>query len=157
MTGTSAAVTVGLLTRMLREAFDGPPGPWTYFTDTSPGSGLLATIDGLSATEASQAGGPGRTSIAAHIQHLSASIALSTRGLRGEAPSRDRSRSWTVATVDDGEWGAVRARLRDAYQQLLVAVETRTAWDEDALGTAMGAIAHTAYHLGAVRQRLSAP
>ena len=157
MTGTSAAVTVGLLTRMLREAFDGPPGPWTYFTDTSPGSGLLATIDGLSAAQASRAGGPGRSTIAGHIQHLSASIALSTRGLRGEAPSRDRSRSWTVATVDDAEWAAVRARLRDAYQQLLVAVETRTAWDEDALGTAMGAIAHTAYHLGAVRQRLSAP
>jgi hypothetical protein len=142
---------------MLREAFEGPPGPWTYFTDTSPGSGLFATIDGLSAAQASQAGGPGRTTIAAHIQHLSASVALSTRGLRGESPARDRSRSWTVATVDDAEWAALRTRLRDAYQSLLVAMQTRAAWDEDALGTAMGAIAHAAYHLGAVRQRLSAP
>ena len=130
---------------------------WTYFADTSPGSGLFATIDGLSASQASHVGGPGRTTIAGHIQHLSASIALSTRGLRGESAARDRSRSWTVATVDDAEWAAVRGRLRDAYQQLLVAVETRTAWDEDALGTAMGAIAHAAYHLGAVRQRLAAP
>jgi len=150
-------MSVGLLTRMLREAFEGPPGPWTYFTDTSPGSGLFATIDGLSAAQASHVGGPGRTTIAAHIQHLSASVALSTRGLRGESPSRDRSGSWTVATVDDAEWAAVRAQLRDAYQQLLVAVETHVRWDEDALGTAMGAIAHAAYHLGAVRQRLSAP
>jgi len=150
-------MSVGLLTRMLREAFEGPPGPWTYFTDTSPGSGLFATIDGLSAAQASQVGGPGRTTIAAHIQHLSASVALSTRGLRGESPARDRSRSWTVATVDDAEWAALRTRLRDAYQSLLVAMQTRAAWDEDALGTAMGAIAHAAYHLGAVRQRLSAP
>ena len=148
---------VGLLLRMLREAFEGPPGPWTYFTDTSPGSGLFGTIDGLSAAQASHVGGPGRTTIAGHIQHLSASIALATRGLRGESPSRDRSRSWTVATVTDAEWAAVRARLRDEYQKLLVAVETHAAWDEDALGTAMGAIAHTAYHLGAVRQRLAAP
>jgi len=148
---------VGLLLRMLREAFEGPPGPWTYFTDTSPGSGLFGTLDGLSAAQASHVGGPGRTTIAGHIQHLSASIALSTRGLRGESPSRDRSRSWTVATVNDAEWAAVRARLRDEYQKLLVAVETHAAWDEDALGTAMGAIAHTAYHLGAVRQRLAAP
>jgi len=148
---------IGLLLRMLREAFEGPPGPWTYFTDTSPGSGLFGTIDGLSAAQASHVGGPGRTTIAGHIQHLSASIALATRGLRGESPSRDRSRSWTVATVNDAEWAAVRARLRDEYQKLLVAVETHAAWDEDALGTAMGAIAHTAYHLGAVRQRLAAP
>ena len=149
-------MSVGLLTRMLREAFDGPPGPWTYFTDISPGSGLFATIDGLSASQASRVGGPGRTTVAGHTQHLTSSVALATRGLLGESPSRDRSRSWSVATVDDAEWAAVRARLHDAYHQLLVAVETRTAWDEDALGTAMGAIAHAAYHLGAVRQRLSA-
>jgi hypothetical protein len=65
---------------MLREAFEGPPGPWTYFTDTSPGTGVVATINGLTAAQASQAGGPGRTTIAGHIHHLSASVALSTRG-----------------------------------------------------------------------------
>ncbi len=156
MTATPAAVTVSLLTRMLREAFEGPPGPWTYFTDTSPGTGVFATINGLSPALASQVGGPGHTTIAGHIHHLSSSVALSTRGLRGESPSRDRSRSWTVSTVDESEWAALRARLRDEYQKLLVAVETHALWDEDALGVAMGAIAHTAYHLGAIRQRLQA-
>jgi hypothetical protein len=62
-----------------------------------------------------------------------------------------------VSTVDDVEWAAFRARLRDEYEQLLVAVTTLAQWDEDALGMAMGAIAHTAYHLGAIRQRLQAP
>ena len=41
MTGTPPAVTVSLLTRMLVEAFEGPPGPWTYFTDASPGTGKI--------------------------------------------------------------------------------------------------------------------
>ena len=58
MTATPAAVTVTLLTRMLREAFEGPPGPWTYFTDTSAGTGVFATIGGLSAAAASREGGP---------------------------------------------------------------------------------------------------
>jgi len=147
---------VGLLTRMLREAFEGPPGPWTYFTDTAPGSGLFGTMDGLSAAQASRVAGPGHTTIAGHLQHLTSSVALARRGLLGESASRDRSRSWTVATVDDAEWAAVRARLRDEYHKLLVAVETHATWDEDAWGTAMGAIAHAAYHLGAVRQRLAA-
>ena len=156
MTGTPAAVTVSLLARMLREAFEGPPGPWTYFTDTSPGTGVFGTIDGLSAADASHEGGPGRTTIAGHVHHLTASVALSAKGLRGESTSRDRSGSWTVSTVDDARWAALRARLREEYETLLVAVETHARWDEDALGVAIGAIAHTAYHLGAMRQRLRA-
>ena len=141
---------------MLREAFEGPPGPWTYFTDTAPQTGVFGTISGLTAAQASKVGGPGRTTIAGHIHHLTASLALATTGLRGGSPSRDRSRSWTVSTLDEAEWAALRARLRDEYQKVLVAVETHALWDEDGLGVAMGAIAHTAYHLGAIRQRLLA-
>ena len=49
MNDTSRAVTMPLLLRILREAFEGPPGPWTYFSDTGPGAGLLGTIGGMSA------------------------------------------------------------------------------------------------------------
>lgn len=155
MTGTPPAVVVSLLTRMLVEAFEGPPGPWTYFTDASPGTGLFATIGGLSAVQASQPGGPGRTTVAAHVHHLSASLALSTLGLRGQATSRDRGRSWTVTTVDAAGWADQQRILRMEYNSLRVAVETHAVWDEDALGVAIGAIAHAAYHLGAIRQRLA--
>src|SRR5438093_9934443 len=124
MTGTPAAVTVSLVTRMLREAFEGPPGPWTYFTDTAPGTGVFGTISALTASQASQKGGPGHTTIAGHVQHLSSSLALSTRRLRGESTSRDRSRSWTVSVVDDAAWVALRTELRRAYETLLVAVQT---------------------------------
>ena len=149
------AMTVTLVTRMLREAFEGPPGPWTYFTDTSPGTGVFSTINGLTAAAASTPGGPSHTTIAGHVHHLCSSLALSAAGLRGGSSSRDRSGSWTVSIVDDGEWTALRARLRDEYEKLLVAVSTRAVWDEELLGVAMGAIAHTAYHLGAIRQRLA--
>lgn len=155
MTGTPPVVMVSLLTRMLVEAFEGPPGPWTYFTDASPGTGLFATINGLSAVQASERGGPGRSTIAGHIHHVSASLVLSARELRGEQTSRDRGRSWTVTTVDDAGWTDLRAQLRREYDSLFVAVETHSVWDEDALGVAIGAIAHAAYHLGAIRQRLA--
>jgi hypothetical protein len=155
MTGTAPAVTVSLVTRMLREAFDGAPGPWTYFTDTARGTGVLATIDGLSASQASHPGGPGHTTVAGHVHHLSSSIALATRALRGESTSRDRSHSWTTSVVDEAAWVTLRSGLRRAYENLLVAVEMRASWDEDALGVAVGAVAHTAYHLGAIRQRLT--
>ena len=57
--------------------------------------------------------------------------------------------------VDAAAWAALRARLREQYNGLVVAVEMHARWDEDALGVAMGAVAHTAYHLGAIRQRLA--
>lgn len=156
VTATPAAGLVGLMTRMLREAFDGPPGPWTYFTEAGPGHGLFATLEGLTAAQASHTGGPSQSTIAGHVRHISTSLADVARRLHGERASRDRSQSWTVHQVDDAAWAAVVAELRRAYQDLLVTVGMRTVWDEDAVGEAFGAIAHTAYHLGAIRQRLGA-
>lgn len=155
MTGIAPAVTVGLLVRMLREGFEGPPGPWTYFTDSMGGRGVFGTVAAVSAAEASQHGGPAGTTIAAHIHHLVASLVLTTKELRGESVSRDRSHTWSVSTVDDAAWVRMRTDLRRTYEDLLVAVQMRTAWDEDVLGIAIGAIAHMSYHLGAVRQRLT--
>jgi hypothetical protein len=155
MSDASHAVTVGLLRRMLREAFQGPPGPWTYFSDAGPGHGLLGTIGRVSSADASQQGGPGRTTIAGHVHHVRASLALATRELRGEEASRDRSQSWSVSAVNDAEWDALRAEVGVEYERMAMAVETRAVWDENALGTAIGAVAHTAYHLGAIRQRLA--
>jgi hypothetical protein len=155
MTGTPPAVMVTLLVRMLREGFEGPPGPWTYFTDTTPGTGVFATIGALTPAQASQPGGPGGSTIAGHVHHLSSSLALSTRGLRGEATSRDRSRSWTASVVAAAAWAGLQAELKREYESFVVAVEMHPVWDEDALGVALGAIAHTAYHLGAIRQRLA--
>jgi hypothetical protein len=139
---------------MLREAFEGPPGPWTYFTDTMAGTGVFATLGGLTAAQASTLGGPGHTTIAGHVHHMTSSLAISAAELRGESVSRDRSRSWTVTTVDETEWASLRARVREEYEKLLAAVKTHASWDDEVLGLAMGAVAHTAYHLGAIRQRL---
>lgn len=153
--GTPPVVTVNLVTRMLREAFEGPPGPWTYFIDSSPATGVFGTIGVLNAAQASQKAGPHNTTIAGHVHHLSASLALSRQALRGVSKSRDRSLSWTLSNVDDTGWIELRAELRREYESLLVAVLSHTTWDEDALGVAFGAVAHTAYHLGAMRQRLT--
>ena len=154
MIGTSPAVTVGLVVRMLREGFEGAPGPWTYFTDTAVGAGLFSTLDMLTAAQVSRAGGPSGSTIAGHVRHIQSSVSLSARELRGETVSRDRSHTWSVTVVDDAAWTALRAEVRRAYHDLIVAVETHTVWDEDAVGVAFGAIAHVAYHLGAIRQRL---
>jgi hypothetical protein len=150
----SAHLTSSLLANLLREAFAGPPGPWTYFTDNRPGVGFLSTIQGLTAAEASLALEPGGATIAGHVDHVRASLAGSTELITRKRSSRDRTGTWTVTQVTDKEWQGLHAALRAQYEISLQTIQSRMDWDEDALGAAAGAVAHAAYHLGAVRQRL---
>jgi hypothetical protein len=154
MTDTPCGVIVDQLTKVLREAFEGPPGPWSYFTDRFPESGLLGTIRGVSAPDASRPAGAQQTTIAGHVQHLCISMAIATWWMRGELVSRDRNTGWAVRMVDETAWRELQATLRRGYETLVVEIGTRVKWDEEALGGAIGAIAHVAYHLGALRQRL---
>lgn len=155
MATSATSVIITQCIRILKEAFEGPPGPWSYFTDRSPTAGLFGTIDRLSAAAASRASGASGSTIAGHVRHLVASLALSVQWMHGEPITRDRSGSWTVYTVDEAAWGTLRRELRRAYEDLNVAIETEREWGEDALGGALGAIAHAAYHLGAIRQRIA--
>jgi hypothetical protein len=56
--------------------------------------------------------------------------------------------------VDEKAWNVLQDTLRNEYNGLLVSVGMRTKWNEEMVGTAYGAVAHSAYHLGAIRQRL---
>ncbi len=142
------------LAHVLREAFAGAAGPWTYFTDNRPGVGMLSTIESLTAEEASVAGGPEGTTIAGHVNHVRVSLAGSTALITKQGSSRDRTKSWAVRRVSEPEWKKLQLEVRAQYERALQSIQPRMEWDEDALGAALGAIAHAAYHLGVIRQRL---
>ena len=154
MESASAHLISSQLANLLREAFAGPPGPWTYFTDNRPGVGILSTIEALSAEDASVALVPGGATIAGHAHHVRASLAESTELIVKKRASRDRTGTWTVTQVTKDEWKALHVALRAQYEISLQTIQSRMDWDEDALGAAAGAVAHAAYHLGAIRQRL---
>jgi len=141
------------LLMVLDEAYEGPADPrGTWFTNNALDSGVLGTLRGLSAADASRAPFPGARSIAAHANHLRFSLDVSTRWLRGETPDADWSESWAVETVDEPAWSELREGIERGHRDLRAAVEARGEWDEPRLAGAAGAIAHAAYHLGAVRQ-----
>ena len=154
MDTASAHLISSQLANLLREAFAGPPGPWTYFTDNRPGVGILSTVEALTAAEASLALEPGGATIAGHVHHVRASLAGSTELIIKKRASPDRTGTWTVNQVTDAEWKEQQAKLRAQYEISLQTIQSRMDWDEDGLGAAAGAVAHAAYHLGAIRQRL---
>jgi hypothetical protein len=138
---------------LLRELLYGPPKEFAFVLN--PGdAGLLASLDKLSADQAS-ARPQGRSSIAAHVDHLAYSFALLNRWLAGDKDAfsgTDYADSWKRQTVDDEGWRALRKKLAVEAAAWVEAAGTPRPWDVDTLNGAFGSIVHLAYHTGAIRQ-----
>ena len=79
------------------------------------------------------------------------------RNVRGHQYHRvDWGEIWrTVGAVTPDEWQAIQAELRANYERILRLIDDQTEWPGEAeIGGAMGVVAHTAYHLGEIRQAL---
>lgn len=117
-------------------------------------NGLLRALDGVNAARASRSPGPGRTTVAAHAEHIRFTLQVVNAWGRGEQPEVDWTDSWTRSSLTESEWDALRADLRLEFETMLTGVQGREAWREQGLQTMINNIAHTAYHAGAIRQLL---
>jgi hypothetical protein len=151
MADISTKVMIGELLNILDEAFEHPPMPWTYFTDNNAGAGFFGTLAKLSAVEASHSSGG--TSIAAHVHHVVFSLAVSSAWMQGDRSSHDWQESWRISTVDDAAWSRLQEQLRSEYKNLRQVFASHASSSVEAFGGAIAAIAHAAYHLGAIRQK----
>jgi hypothetical protein len=97
-----------------------------------------------------------RSSIAAHVDHIRFYLDVAQRSMRGEAVGEiNWKESWRMQRVTPGEWEALKSHLRQAYTGVLAAVKGQDAWDRPQDVTdSLAILAHTAYHLGAIRQTL---
>lgn len=119
------------------------------------GTSLLETLAGLTAEQASQRPSARCATLAGHVFHLVAYIDAIEQFMMGTLTEEvDWEATWRVTTVSDAEWHELQASARTAYEHLRDLIESIEVWDERKLGGAMGIIAHTAYHLGEIRQML---
>jgi hypothetical protein len=137
---------------VLREAVEGPSGPSTYFIDNRPDAGLLGALGSIDAAGASRIWGD--TTIAAHAHHIAFAMADSAAIIEGNHTPPDWKESWRVTAVDETAWKELVARVGREYQRLRRAIESRGSWGGEAFSDAVGSIAHVAYHLGAIRQKI---
>ena len=154
---TTDSVFQRALSNMLTEVFDGPPGQEAYLLN--PGDpGLLRQLDAIDAAAASRRPMPGKTTIAAHVDHLHHGLAVLNRWAAGEAnpwAGADWNASWQRTTVTDEQWRTLRAGLREEAEKWRKVIAARTNWDAMAAAAALSTVAHTAYHFGAIRQILA--
>jgi hypothetical protein len=155
---TSDAVFQRVLFKLLNEIFDGPPGNEAYLLN--PGDpGLLRQLESIDAGAASTRPMPGKTTIAAHVDHVHYGFTLLNRWAAGEAnpwAGADWDASWQRTAVSEDQWRTLRDSLRRQTETWRKMVSTRTAWDDISAAGALSSAAHTAYHLGAIRQILAA-
>src|SRR5262245_24078713 len=103
------------LSVLFAELIDGPPPEGAYMLNQGD-PGLLRSLDRLSAEAASRPSALGTASITAHVDHLCYGLELMNRWADGEPDpwsGADWAASWRRGTVTDGEWNALRNRLRD--------------------------------------------
>lgn len=116
-------------------------------------AGLLASLERMSAAEASSSSHGGAT-IAAHVAHVSYGLSLMNRWAAGENPftSADWSAAWKIGTVSEAEWTQLRDQLRAESDRQLAALTTPRELTAIERNGVIGEVAHVAYHMGAIRQ-----
>jgi hypothetical protein len=154
---TTDSIFQRALSNMLAEIFDGPPGQEAYLLN--PGDpGLFRQLDTIAASRASTRPMSGKPPIVAHVDHLRFGLSVLNRWAAGEPnpwASADFDASWQCTTVTDDQWQALRHDLRQEADRWREVVATRASWDDTSAAAALSTAAHTAYHLGAIRQILA--
>ena len=121
------------------------------------GNSLFETLEGISADEASRPVGGKCASIAAQVAHVIFYLDVHERYIQThDVGDVDWGEIWrTTREVTPEEWAAMKHRLMNTYQRVLATLRNLDNWNEEAaIGGTLGIVAHTAYHLGEIRQAL---
>ncbi|MCR8645445.1 hypothetical protein NV379_22675 [Paenibacillus sp. N1-5-1-14] len=139
---------------MVKETFEGPPVPvkGSWFTDSKPNSGIFGVLEGMSYDQASIA--VHGTTLAAHIDHIRYHMWGTNEIIRqGKQPEMDWRKSWGIHSVDEQEWNRIQEGLRNEYLTLLESIDVID-WNELLANEVLSSLAHSAYHLGAIKQMI---
>ena len=139
---------------LLTETFESPLKDGNAYLDR--GTGIFMTLSTVSAENASKPAFPGATTLAAQTEHLRFYLVALEGFIAGTHTSVDWDESWKLETVTPEEWDTLRADLHQTYRHTADLIRGFDRWDEDELGGALAILAHSAYHLGAVRQLVKA-
>jgi hypothetical protein len=123
-----------------------------------PKTSLAETLAPVSAEEASHPISGKGTTVAGHVAHIRFYLDVLKRYMENTLNEKiDWKQSWLVTSVSESEWDTLRQQLADDYRDIRAYLGEITDWnDEKRLDGALGIVAHTAFHLGAIRQILRA-
>ena len=120
------------------------------------GTSLFETLAQISAQQASQPMGNCAT-IAAHVEHVRYYLqVLEDRMFGRDLSTVNWEKIWAeVNSVDAAAWAAMIKELRVTYERIKGHLDNAEDWQGiNELSSMLGIIAHSAYHLGEIRQMM---
>jgi hypothetical protein len=140
------------LLMLLYETFDNVQG---YYLDK--GTSMFETLATISAEEASVPVCGKCATLAAQVKHVAFYLDVLEKAVRTQQFERqDWGKIWReTSAVTPEEWETLKTSLRESYDRVKTLVNDTTEWsNKQQIGGVMAIIAHTAYHLGEIRQAL---
>jgi hypothetical protein len=137
---------------LLDETFDNVQGLYL-----DKGTSMFETLATISAEEASVPVGGKCATLAAQVKHVAFYLDVLEKVMRTHQFERqDWGKIWReTSAVTPEEWEILKASLHQSYGRIKTLLNNITEWpDEEQIGSAIAVIAHTAYHLGEIRQAL---
>jgi hypothetical protein len=121
---------------------------------TDRGTSLFETLEEIDYSLASRKHAGIDETIAGHVFHLKYYLIVLQEYMSGKRTgSTDWSESWVIRDVDEKQWQDLKAALGMEYENLVGFMNKSENWSsEDFFEGALGILAHSAYHLGAIRQ-----
>lgn len=138
--------------QLLDETFDQVHG---FYLDK--GNSLFETLATVSAEQASVPVGGRCATLAAQVKHVAFYLDVLEQAVRTQTFERqDWDKIWReTSAVSDAEWAELATGLRASYDRIKQLIADTPEWpSERHVGGAIAAVAHTAYHLGEIRQAL---
>lgn len=136
---------------LLKETFEGTNTAFgTMYLDQ--GTGLFDTLEKIDAEKASRGVAAESATIAGHCEHVRFYLEFLSNYMGEKFTMVDWKDSWKLKTVDEAEWAALRGQLQKAYQVVTDTFNEVETWNDFKISGALGILAHTAYHLSAIRQ-----
>ena len=142
------------LSHLFSELVDGVTSSRGGYMLNTGDAGMLASLDKLSADDASRSANGGAT-IAAHTQHVRYGLSLMNQwAAEGGNPFANAKwdEAWKIARVDASQWEEIRKGLRAETERWLTVLKTPREVAGIEFTGLVSSIAHLAYHLGAIRQ-----
>jgi hypothetical protein len=118
---------------------------------------LLATLETITAAEASVPVGGKCATLAAQVAHVNFYLeVLENHILKKDSGDVDWGDIWRrVNKVSPQAWTALKGQLKQTYQRVQAMLRNVKDWDDERpIGGALAIVVHTAYHLGEIRQAL---
>lgn len=140
------------LLMLLDETFDNVQGIYL-----DKGTSLFETLADITAAEASIPVGGKCATLAAQVKHIAFYLDVLEHNVRtGQFEKVDWDKIWRETTaVSLQEWQSIQTELRESYNRIKQLINDTTEWpSEFEIGGAIAMVAHTAYHLGEIRQAL---